>query len=1105
MNPRTVFAFWLVSTLLLLGGCKETDGPKRFQKISASQSGITFKNELPEEKDFNIINYLYYYNGGGVAVGDINRDGLMDVYLSSNLGSNKLYLNKGNFKFEDITAQAGVRLRNANWKTGVTMVDINADGWTDIYVSTLSGLEGRAGKNALFINNKDNTFTDRAAEFGLDEDGYGQQATFFDYDKDGDLDVYLLRTSVHSENNYRPVAVRKTRDPKSGDKLLRNDDGKFVDVSEKAGIWGGSIGYGLGIATGDLDNNGYPDLYIANDFHEDDYLYLNNGDGTFSEKIKQAMPHTSQYAMGTDIADVNNDGLLDVMTLDMMPDDEHIRKSSEGADRVDVYRLKREYGYHHQLARNALQLNRGNGHFSDVAPYANVFASDWSWGVLFADLDLDSHQDIFITNGIYRRPNDLDFLFYISNKSVQRVVTPQNIEISRKMPQVKIPNYAFRNTGNTQFEQVSKAWGLDDLAYSNGSAYADLDNDGDLDLITNCINEEAGIYRNQTAEEGGHRYLTIRLEGEGQNTQGIGARVQVFAGGKMQTQEQHPTRGWLSSVTPNLHFGLGKKDKADSVRVIWPNGKYQTITTTKGNQILVLKQINARRTWTYATRQSQDIVFEDVTTASGVNYLHRENEYTDFNREFLIPKMVSREGPALAVGDVNKDGLMDFYVGGAAGMAKKIFLGKKSGGFSESPQSMLAADSLYEDTDALFADIDKDQDLDLIVASGGGMWPKNESRAKSRLYLNDGRGQFSQATQGWPDVAGNAACIAVNDMDADGDVDIFIGMRSETGAYGMKPRSFLLENTGKGIFKDITSTKAPALANIGMITDAAWSDLDGDRKPELVVVGDWMPVTAFVNKSGKWQVSTSNGFADTNGWWNALHITDIDGDGDNDFIAGNLGENSIFNTALPLHLYMKDFDANGTPEAIMTYQRNQTEYPIDRLEDLFQQMPMLKQRFNASFTKAGKESFAGMFTSEQRSGMATQTTNILQSSVFINDGKGRFTRKALPAIAQFSPIFTLQSADFNGDGKKDVLVAGNFYGVKPAIGRYDAGYGALLLGDGKGGFSVAPNHTINLWLTGETKALRLIENNNGNNLLLVAKTGGSLHVLQYQKPKSSRS
>ncbi|MBL7978689.1 MAG: VCBS repeat-containing protein [Bacteroidetes Order II. Incertae sedis bacterium] len=1084
--------------MLFSVGCNDAEGPKRFQKIPVTQSNIAFKNELPEDKDFNIINYLYYYNGGGVAIGDINRDGLQDIYFTSNLGSNKLYLNKGNFVFQDITANAGVGLRNANWKTGVTMVDINADGWLDIYVSTVSGIEGRAGKNALFINNKDNTFTDRAADFGLAQEGYGQQATFFDYDKDGDLDVYLLRTSVHSENNYRPVAIRNTRDPKSGDKLLRNDNGKFTDVSEKAGIWGGSIGYGLGIAVGDLDQNGYPDLYISNDFHEDDYLYLNNGDGTFSEKIKDAMPHTSQYSMGTDIADVNNDGLLDVMTLDMMPDEEPIRKASEGADRVDVYRMKREYGYHHQFARNALQLNRGNGRFSDIAPYANVFATDWSWGVLFADLDLDGNKDIFVSNGIYRRPNDLDFLFYISDKSIQRVVTPQNLEISRKMPQVKIPNYAFRNTGKTQFEQVSKQWGLDDLAYSNGSAYADLDNDGDLDLITNCINETAGIYRNQTLEQDQQRFLTVKLEGTGLNTQGIGAKVQVFSRQQMQVQEQNPTRGWLSSVTPLLHFGLGKNGHADSIRVIWPDGKYQTLSAPKSNQTLTLKQAEATRTWIETKATTAGFGFEDITASSGVRYIHKENEYTDFNREYLIPKMVSQEGPALATGDVNGDGIQDFYVGGASGMPKQLFFGKKEGTFGLSVQPVLAADSLYEDTDAILVDVDQDNDLDLVVATGGGMWPKGELLAQSRLYLNDGKGQFTKAT-GWPLVRGNAAALAAADMDGDGDTDLFVGMRSEVSAYGMKPRSYLLENTGKGIFKDVTASKAPKLAHIGMVADATWRDVKGDRKPELILVGDWMPVTIFGKNGAVWEVMDSPGLANTNGWWNALHVVDIDADGDNDLIAGNLGENSIFNSSLPLRLHMKDFDANGSPEAIMTYRRNDTEYATDRLDDLFQQLPILKQRFAASFTKAGEQPFSGLFSSEQRSGVAVQEATLLQSSVFINDGKGGFTRKALPMAAQFSPIFTIQSADLNGDGKLDLITAGNFYGVKPSVGRYDAGFGTVMSGDGKGGFTEVPNHTTGLWLTGETKAIRFIQNPNGSLTLLVARTGDALHIWRYAK------
>lgn len=1086
--------------LILFASCSE-EGNKLFEKLPVEKTNIAFKNDIPEKPDFNIINYLYYYNGGGVAVGDINNDGLQDVYFSSNLGENKLYLNKGNFQFQDITNRAGVAFRNANWKTGVTMADVNGDGFLDIYASCVSGVENRRGRNALFINNGNMTFTDKAVEFGLAEEGFGQQAAFFDYDKDGDLDAYLLRTSVHSENSYKPAAEgRNVRDPKAGDKLMRNDNGKFTDVSAQAGILGGSMGYGLGIAISDLDNNGFPDVYVANDFHENDYLYFNNGDGTFTENVKNSMPHTSQYSMGTDIGDINNDGLQDVITLDMMPANETIRKTAEGADKMDVYRTKRGFGYHDQLARNALQLNRGNRKFSDIAPLSGVYATDWSWGVLFADLDLDGYKDVFVSNGIYRRPNDLDFLTFISEQNVQRVISKQHMELAKEMPQIKIPNFAFQNKGDLTFADRSKEWGLDDMAYSNGSAYADLDNDGDLDLITNNINEAAGIFKNLSADAKQKKTLTIKLEGEGKNRFGIGAKVIVKTTtvGKKNTQtaELNPTRGWLSSVDPRLFFGIGSAKQVDTLTVIWGDGRFQKLTNLNVDRTLILKQSNAVQKWQYLPEVPNNAIFSDVTAASGANFVHKENDYTDYNREFLMPKMVSREGPALATADVNGDNVLDFYIGGARGKAGQLFLGKSGGTFSPNNQTAFLADSLYEDVSAHFFDADNDSDVDLLVASGGGQWIKEEG-AKSRFYLNDGKGNFTRNADALPDLRLNASTVATHDFDDDGDMDIFLGARSVISGYGLNPTSYLLENNGRGQFRDVTKQKAPDLANVGMVRDAEWVDIEKDGKKELIVVGEWMPITIFKSGSGKLTNYTQQaGLDNTFGWWNCIETADLEGDGDQDLVLGNMGLNNIFQATetTPLRLFVKDLDKNGSTDPMMTYFNGDKEYPFERLDDIFQQLPMVRAKYEGAFKKAGSQSFDEMFEGAYNDGVKQQAAE-MRSMVLLNKGNGAFNRVPLPTLAQLSPTFAIAIEDFNGDDVLDIVLGGNDYNYKPSMGRYDASYGSFLLGDGRGGFYPISNGSVNLWTEGQVRNMRVLPQKDGGSVVIVAKNNAPMQVL----------
>ena len=1115
---------------LVLTACRH-EAPPAFELLDPKRTGVTFANRLPKDTSFNILNYLYYYNGGGVAVGDVNNDGLPDLYFTSNVGSNRLYLNKGDYHFEDITARAGVA-DSVGWKSGVTMADVNGDGWVDIYVSGVSYL-GVHGRNVLYINNHDGTFTDRTKEYGLDFEGYSTQALFFDYDGDGDLDMYLLNHSVHSEHGSGSAASRAERNPRAGDRLYRNDNGHFVDVSEQAGIYGGVFGYGLGVAATDIDGDGCMDLYVANDFQEDDFLYHNNCDGTFTEIGASAMRHTSRSSMGVDAADFNNDGRPDIISADMLPWRQDILQTSATAESWALYKLKLAAGYHPQLAHNALQLNQGAGHFSEIGFLAGVAATDWSWAPLFADLDDDGRKDLFITSGIYRRPTDLDYLAYVAQPVVQRSlqagITRQNLVVADKMPHVAMPNHAFRNEGNLRFDDMSKAWGLDVPGFSNGAAYVDLNNSGALDLVVNRIDAPAAIYRNHLRERNHAHYLRVQLDGSGANTEGIGAKVFVTAGGATQLVEQMPTRGYESSVDHRLHFGLGASARVDSVRVVWPNRWVQVLRNVAADTTLTLVQSAATppalKISESRPRVSSDSprclgpcassgrLFADVTNQLGIDWRHHENEPYDLEREPLLPHFLSDRGPALAVGDVNGDGLDDLYLGGAKWQPGALYLQQRDGTFRASPQPAFAADSLAEDVDAVIFDANGDGHPDLYVVSGGNEFSDAADALQDRLYLNDGHGRFQRDTSALPRMAESGSCVVVGDFDGDGHPDLFVGRRSVSRAYGASPRSYLFRNDGKGHFRDVTSQIAPGLADAGMITSAAWVDYDHDGKLDLIVAGEWMSVRVFHQENGRFVDRTREaGLAGSNGWWSSLTVADVNGDGRPDLVLGNLGLDTYLQASpsQPVRLYVGDFAHNGSSLGILTAYTQGTSYVVAGRDELLRVIPSLRDRYPTYKAFAGRTIEDLLSKDELRSATVREASDFA-TSIAVNQGNGTFALEALPIEAQLSTVDASLAEDLDGDGRVDLLLAGNDYGMPPLFGRADASYGLLLRGsapgaDAKPRFEPVSLEASGLVLDGQVRHIRALRWAKGGRLIVAARNDDTPQVLQVlQAPRTPLS
>ncbi len=1104
---RTAILFLIL--LAVVESCRDASymPPKDalFIRLTSSDCGIDFRNDVIDDSLFNEATYRNFYNGGGVAIGDINNDGLPDVFMTANQGKNRLFLNKGDLHFEDITDRAGI-VKEQKWSNGVAMADVNGDGLLDIYVSAAGSIAGDKRRNALYINQGDLTFKEEAGRYHLEnEGGINTQASFFDYDKDGDLDVFLLNNDNSVITTSHPDgSMRNFRNKKTGDKLLRNDNGYFTDVTDSAGIFGPSFALGLGIMTADLNGDNWPDLYISNDFYEKDYMYINQRNGRFLELSDTYLGHMSLASMGGDVADINNDGLTDIFTTDMLPEDDYRLKTNARFDGFDTYSRRSRAGYHHQFSSNMLQINNGDNTFSEIAQYAGVFATDWSFGALIFDMNNDGWKDILACNGIYLDLTDQDYSDFLDRESMARFLnreTTSDYQLLKKMSvSPPLVNYAYLNQHNLTFKNFSYDMGLGEPGYSNAAAYADLDRDGDLDLVINNINSECFIYRNNSTEKYKKKFLRVKLRGKGLNTFGVGALVTIYAGGLKQTLENFPVRGFQSCVEPVLTFGLDTINRVDSLIVIWPDDRSEHLKNISVNRELFLKQDEANAKFNPGLKEVNTEFKEITSDIIRGNIVHKENDFVDFNRELLMPHMLSNEGPKIAKADINGDFLEDFVIGSAKHDSAKVFIQTTGGNFRQLlPQPALSHDKEYEDAGMAFLDADFDGDMDLIIASGGNLDLPGSKLLQPRLYINNGKGIFDRDDRRLPPITVNASCVKILDFNGDGDPDIFIGGRSVPGQYGATPRSYLLRNK-QGFFSDVTAEVAPELQNIGMVTDAIWVDIDNDNKMELIVAGEWMPITIFKNENGHLNLSPdlNKQFVFTSGWWNCIKSVDINNDGRPDIIAGNLGLNTKIkaDSLHPARLYLNDFDNNGIRECVLTYYKSDGKsYPYYLKNDMVTQIPTLRKKFSKHTDYAGK-TIEEIFSNVQLGSAEVKTAYEFRTCMFINKDNGKFEKEPLPPEAQFSTVYAILIDDFDKDGLNDILIAGNLFGLKPELGRYDANYGVYYKGLAHNEFLYVQPKYSGFFYKGQARDMISIRNRSDKQLIFLARNNDSLLIYE---------
>ena len=1089
---RKILLFFIVTSLVSCSHKKTL-----FESLPSSQTGIDFINKVEENDKYNVLDYMNIYTGAGVAAGDVNNDGLVDLYFSGNENSGRLYINKGNFKFEDVTEKAG--LITNRWCTGVSMVDINQDGWLDIYINVAGSPKFGNTANLLYINNRNGTFTEEAAKYGIADTRLTMNASFFDYDKDGDLDLFLITNPADERvNDVNTITeIHQHGESPGTDILYRNNSNQtFTDVSKEAGIL--KEGYSLGAAISDVNNDGWPDIYVSNDFLTSDILYINNGNGTFSDKTHECLKHTSFASMGNDVADFNNDGLPDIYTLDMLPEDNYRKKMIIPSAGYDKFQLLLQKGYEPQYTRNALQLNNGDGTFSDIAFLSHVSSTDWSWASLFADYDNDGDKDLMVTNGFYRDLGDQDYIHYqaklnnpMGSQSAKR---KEKLKAIKALANIPLQNYLFENNNDLTFTKRSTDWGFNEPGFSNGACYADLDNDGDLELIINQFNSKAKIFKNNANELLKNNYLSIKLKGKQPNTDAIGSKVYVFTKGQMQMQELNPYRGYESSMEPVLHFGIGKNTVADSIKIIWPGGAQQKEINVKANQVVNIVYAATNKIDDAVIKNNSSFLFTNFTGKNGLNYHHTENEFVDFKIQPLLPHMHSKNGPGIATGDINGDGKEDFYIGAASGNDGSFFIQKSNGNFSE---KKLKKDTLYEDMGVLLFDADNDNDLDLYVVSGGSENTEGTAMQQDRLYFNDGKGNFTYKPDALPETKASGSCVVACDYDKDGDLDLFIGGRVVPGSYPLAAKSYLLKNDA-GKFSDVSATELPRQGKIGMVTSALWTDYDNDGWIDLMLVGEFMPITFIKNENGKLAVNSRTTIDHSQGWWNSIAAADFDEDGDIDYVIGNLGLNTRYkaSTKEPLCIYAKDFDKNGRLDPIMCYYVDGKNYIYPTRDEMIKQVAAMRGRFQ-SYKDFASVTFEESFTRQELSDALVVKSECFESSYLENKGNGKFERKALPLECQFAPIFGMLTGDYNNDGHTDVLITGNSYSTEVSTGAYDAMTGILLTGNGKGNFKTFVSSITGFKADGDSKGIAALPISANTAIILSANNDGDLKTYSF--------